>query len=82
MKTFEMFKQEVKDMGGIWSGGDVRFTQFMDGYGAEYHPYRSRHSEEDCVITYNTTKETWKHIGPEEWHMQYIEAMKEIYGEQ
>lgn len=77
MKTFEMFKREVRDMGGIWVGGDVRFFWLADAYGAIYRPYSS-HSVEDCAITYNTLTETWKHIGPEEWHMQYIEAKEAI----
>lgn len=38
MSRFKNFQDNVKNIGGVWSGDDVYFSQMRDGYSASYKP--------------------------------------------
>lgn len=69
--SLDDFKNVVRAMGGIWSGNDVHFTQYRDGFSASYKPDFPEHSQDDCAVSYNCLEDKWNYLSPEEYDAQY-----------
>ena len=47
---FETFKRNVREIGGVWAGDDVYFSQLRDGYSAAYKPKHPEYCNNDMII--------------------------------
>lgn len=71
ISEFSIFKNSIREKGGIWASDDVYFTQYRDGYSASYKPYFPEHSVEDCAISYNWLTDEWTYMTPEIYDAAY-----------
>lgn len=50
MTYFKVFQNDIKNIGGVWGGNDIYFSQMKDGYSATYKPKYPDSCIEDMVI--------------------------------
>lgn len=50
MTNFKKFKNDIKNIGGVWNTDDVYFSQMRDGYSASYQPKYPDGCTEDMII--------------------------------
>lgn len=50
MSNFKQFQNNIKNIGNVWNGNDVYFTQMIDGYSATYKPNYPECCIKDMII--------------------------------
>lgn len=50
MSNFKQFRNDIKNIGDVWSGNDVYFNQMRDCYSAAYRPNYPESCTKDMII--------------------------------